>query len=104
MKLKLFAVAACLLMTQATAVFADDAAALFKSKCAMCHGATGAGDTPIGKSMGIKDLAAPEVQGKSDADLAKVISDGYKKMPAFKSSLSGAQVSDLVKFIRTLKK
>ena len=84
--------------------FADDSAALFKSKCAMCHGANGAGDTPVGKSMGIKDLASPDIQAKSDAVLAGLIANGINKMPAFKSQLSQAQIDGLAKFIHTLKK
>jgi cytochrome c len=55
---------------------AGDAATLFKSKCAMCHGATGTGDTPMGKKLGIKSLASAEVQKSTDADLTKVISSG----------------------------
>ena len=36
--------------------FAADGAAVFKAKCATCHGPDGAGQTSIGKSMKIKDL------------------------------------------------
>ncbi len=31
---------------------AQDAASLFKTKCAACHGADGKGDTPMGKENG----------------------------------------------------
>ncbi len=46
---------------------AADAAANYKAKCAMCHGADGKGDTPVGKKMGMHDFASPEVQKASDA-------------------------------------
>ena len=32
------------------------AAATYKAKCAMCHGADGKGDTPVGKKMGAHDF------------------------------------------------
>ena len=65
---------ACVAMTAfALTALADDTAALYKSKCAMCHGATGAGDTPMGKKLALKPLASPEVQKNSDAKLLEVI-------------------------------
>ena len=61
MKITTLVLISCLAL--AGSAFADDAAATFKAKCAMCHGATGAADTGMGKSMGIKDLGSAEVQG-----------------------------------------
>ena len=87
-----------------TARAADDAAAVYKTKCAMCHGATGAGDTPMGKKLALKDLGSAEVQKKSDADLTKVITDGSGKMPAFATKLTAAQIKELVKLVRDFAK
>ena len=87
--------------------FADagpDGAAIYKSKCALCHGPDGAGQTPTGKSMKVKDLRSAEVQNMTDADLNKVIADGKGKMPAYKSNLDQASIDALISFIRTLKK
>jgi cytochrome c6 len=81
---------------------ADDAAALYKSKCAACHGADGKGDTAAGKKLGAKDFHSPELAKLSDADLIKATREGKGKMPAFKS-LTDDQVQELVKYIRTLK-
>jgi len=82
-----------------------DGASIFKAKCAMCHGADGSGNTPMGKSMGLRDLGSAEVQSSSDTDLAAVISNGKGgKMPAYKGKLSDSDISDVVKYIRTLKK
>ena len=41
-----------------------DAAALFKAKCAMCHGPDGTANTTMGKNlgMGIKSYKSPDVQ------------------------------------------
>jgi cytochrome c6 len=83
---------------------ADDAAATFKSKCAMCHGQDATGKTPMGARLGIKDLTSAEVQKQSDAELAGVITKGRNKMPAYGEKLSGDQIAGLVKYIRTLAK
>ena len=77
---------------------------LYKSKCAMCHGANGAGDTPMGKSQKIRDLRSDEVQKQTDIELTKVISGGKGKMPPYGKQLSTAQTEALIAFIRTLKK
>jgi len=88
-----------------TLVFpADSGADVFKSKCASCHGASGAGDTAMGKSMKLRDLGSAEVQSQSDADLTNVIAKGKKPMPGYEGKLTNDQIQDLVKYIRTLKK
>jgi len=83
---------------------AQSGADVFKSKCAVCHGATGAGDTAMGKNMKLKDLGSADVQGMSDADLNGIITNGKDKMPKYDGKLSKDQINDLVKYIRTLKK
>lgn len=84
-----------------TAAADDAAAALYKSKCAMCHGATGAGDTPMGKKLAVKALGSPEVQKNSDDKLQQVIAKGSgKTMPAFGGKLSAEQIKQLVAVVR----
>jgi cytochrome c6 len=83
---------------------ADSGADLFKSKCAACHGATGAGDTAMGKNLKLRDLGAADVQAMSDSDLNGVITNGKGKMPKYDGKLTKEQIDDLVKYIRTLKK
>ncbi len=83
----------------AVPAFSQGAADLYKSKCAMCHGADGS------KSMmGAKPLSGADVQGMSDADLNAAITNGKGKMPAYKGKLTDAQITELVSYIRTLKK
>ena len=81
-----------------------DGAALYKAKCAMCHGADGAGKTPMGQKLNIRDLHSAEVQKQSDADLTHLIVKGKGKMPAFGKSLSEDQIKLLVAHIRELGK
>src|SRR5690349_3176492 len=87
---------------------AEDGAAVFGTKCAACHGKTGAADTSIAKSKGIKDLGSADVQKLTDADLTEMIANGgAKKTPGhnFKAKgLTDNQIKALVTFIRTLKK
>jgi cytochrome c6 len=88
-----------------TWTFAADASAdLYKSKCATCHGAEGKGDTAMGKSMKVKDLASDEVQKQSDSDVATIIEKGKKPMPGYEGKLTKDQIDGLVKFVRSLKK
>ena len=82
---------------------ADSAADIYKVKCAMCHGADGKGDTSTGKMMKIRDLGSADVQSQSDADLAKIITNGKGKMPKYEGKLTADQINDLVKYIRTFK-
>ena len=81
-----------------------DAAAVYKSKCAMCHGANGGGDTPTGKSMKVRDLRSEEIQKLKDEEIEKSIESGKGKMPGYKSKLSDAEIDALVQYIRELAK
>ena|SRR5271154_1030352 len=82
----------------------DASGALYKTKCAACHGADGKGETAVGKADKIRDLGSSEVQAQSDADLTTIITTGKGKMPAYGKSLKPDQVKDLIAYIRTLAK
>ena len=62
-------------------------AALFKTKCSVCHGADGKGATAVGKADKVQDLGSADVQQQSDAALSAIISNGKDKMPAYGKSL-----------------
>lgn len=85
-------------------LLADGAADYKGQHCAACHGASGAGDTVMGKNMKIPDFASAAVQMKSDAELAEIIAKGRGKMPSYHGKLSKEQIDGIVKWIRTLKK
>jgi cytochrome c6 len=94
------AVALALVLLANRPVLADNPGeATYKTKCAMCHGPDGKGETPTGKAMKVRDFASEDVQKQSDADLGDAISKGKGKMPAYKT-LSAEQVRDLVAYIR----
>jgi cytochrome c6 len=81
-----------------------DAAADYKAKCASCHAADGSGNSPTGKAMKVLDLGSPEVQKKTDEQLHNDIANGVGKMKGFKDKLKDPQITELVKFVRGLKK
>lgn len=83
---------------------AGDAAALYKSKCFACHGEKGAGDSAMGKKLGVRPLGSPAVQSQSDHTLFEIIEDGKGKMPKFEEKISEADIKLLVAHIRTFKK
>src|SRR5262249_25092298 len=87
--------------------FADagpDGAAIYKTNCAICHGADGNGQTPAGRPLKLKDLGSAEVQKLSNAEMQKIISEGKGSMPAFKDKFDQASIDAVIGFIRTLKK
>lgn len=94
---------ALLLAPVAIADAGPDGPAIYRSKCAMCHGADGKGQTPMGKNLHLKDLGSDEVQKMSNADMQKIIADGKNKMPAYKDKMDQASIDALIVFIRTLK-
>ena len=65
----------------------DTGAALFKAKCAACHGADGKGETAMGKASKLRDLGSADVQKQTDAELTTIIESGKNKMPAYGKSL-----------------
>ena len=105
---KLVTILAICIVVVAPSAFAggggSDGAAIYKAKCAMCHGPDGAGQTPMGKNMKLRDLRSAEVQKQTDAELTKWIADGKGKMPAYKGKLTPADIDALVGYIRSIKK
>jgi len=79
--------------------------ALYDKSCKTCHGAEGAPNPNIAKMMkvDIKDLSSSEVQGMSDADLKKTITEGKGKMKPVKS-VAGKDIDNVIAYVRSLKK
>ncbi|MFI5087306.1 MAG: c-type cytochrome [Terriglobales bacterium] len=83
---------------------ADTAAAVFTSKCVMCHGADGQGKTPMGTKFNIKNLTSPEVQKQSAAELTQTIAKGKNKMPAYDGKLTKDEIAQLAAYVKGLAK
>src|SRR5882724_7606581 len=86
----------CILMTTVSAARRGssdtpaDSESLFKTRCANCHGADGAGSR-VGKGLGAPDLRSAEVQEQSDADLAEAVRAGKGNMPPFADRLNASE-------------
>jgi mono/diheme cytochrome c family protein len=102
MKAMICTMALGMLLAAAIPAAADDAAALYKSKCQVCHGADGKG-TGAGQKMGARDFHSPEVAKQSDADMVKITKEGKGKMPKFEGKLTDDQIKGLITYIRSLK-
>ncbi len=90
----------------ALAADVKNGADVFNKSCKMCHGEGGA--TPnavLAKSWGVEIpvLGSAAIQGKSDADFRKAITEGKGKMPIAKNVTGGA-IDDVIAYLRTLKK
>ena len=79
--------------------WAEDGAALYKAKCAMCHGPDAAGKP----AMKAPSLISDEAKKKSDADLTKAVAETAKH-PAGVKGLSADDAKAIVAYIRTLQK
>ena len=75
------------------ALAAEDGAALYKAKCAMCHGPDGAGKT------------GPALKGQSAATVSGVLTTGGKKAPHAKAmaGLTPDQIKAVADYVATLK-
>lgn len=76
----------------------------FKSKCVLCHGADGTGSTPLGKQLQAANLHSPDVQKRTNAELHKIVHDGQTNMPPFADQLSDAEITQVIKYVRTFGK
>src|ERR1700722_15119157 len=95
----IFAIALAVVLLEPVSAHAqDDSGALYKSKCAVCHGADG-------KKAAGHDFTSADVQKESEADLVAVITNGKPpKMPEYGDKLKPGEIKGLVAYIRTLKK
>jgi cytochrome c6 len=81
--------------------FAQDGAALYKSKCAMCHGAAGTPSAGMA-SYGVKPVSDPAIKALTVDQIAAVVKNGKGKMKPV-AGLSDDQVKAVSAFFKTLK-
>ena len=75
------------------ALAAEDGAAIYKAKCAMCHGPDGAGKS------------GPALKGQAAAAVSGVLTNGGKKAPHAKAmaALTPDQIKAVSEYVATLK-
>ncbi len=86
--------------------------AVFRHYCQTCHGETGAGDgfNAYNLDPRPRDLSAPALQRKSDAELADAVRRGgagvglSPLMPPWAHTLSARQIDEVILYVRALPK
>ena len=90
--MKRFFTMAALFVLGTGILMAEDGAAVYKAKCAACHGAAGEGKS------------GPALKGKSEADVNNVLTNGGKKGPHAKAmNLTADQAKAVAGYVATLK-
>ncbi len=92
-------IAAALFVVMPNLSWAEDGAAIYKTKCAMCHGADAAGK-PAAK---IPSLVSDDVKKQSDDGIAKTVAETAKH-PAGVKGLPADDVKAIVTYLRSLQK
>ena len=79
------------------------ARANYTKNCEPCHGPNGEGG-PVkvdNKQIKVPSLKSDHAIKHTDDQIAKMITNGEEAMPAFKDKMSQAEISDMVKYVRT---
>lgn len=95
-------VLAAALLLAGSMCFAEDGAAIYKSKCAMCHGPTGTPSAGMAKALGIKPVSDPSMKALTDAQIEAAVKSGKGKMKPV-AGLNDAQVKAVAEYFKTLK-
>jgi cytochrome c6 len=101
-KFNLVTMAASLVsISMATPLLAQTSGAtIYKAKCQMCHLADGSGN----KGMKVPAFTAGASEASLIAATKNGLSTGTVKMPAYAGKLTDADISDVIAYIKTLKK
>lgn len=90
---------------------AADGEALWTKHCKACHGVDGAGQTPMGIKLKVKNYADPAVQAQMPDELVlKTIAEGRKSeagkvlMPSFAEKIPEEDRPAVLAYLRTLAK
>jgi mono/diheme cytochrome c family protein len=95
MKIRFAAAAVAISMLAFSQARAEDGAALFKTKCSMCHGDQGQGKPPM----------APKIAGTSKSVVDVLTKGGEPKAPHIKpmATVTPDQAAALATFVKSLK-
>jgi len=86
---------------------AVDGAGVFANNCVACHGPDGKAKNPAARKLGVKDLT---VSTLTDAQIEKQVNEGARNksgvqvMPAFKDTLSPAEIQAVIAAVKALRK
>jgi cytochrome c6 len=95
-------VLAAVVLLAGAVCFADDGAATYKAKCAMCHGPTGTPSAAMAKAMGIKPVSDPSMKSVTVDQITAAVKNGKGKMKPV-AGLTDAQIKAVAEYFKTLK-
>lgn len=80
--------------------------ALFKERCARCHGEDGRGQTVIGRMIDAPDFTDETWwdEDKNERRFVRSITEGRDAMPAFGKKLTRPEIRSLAAYIKTFRK
>ena len=80
--------------------------ALFKEKCARCHGEDGRGQTVIGRMVNAPDFTDENWwnEEKDERRFVRSITEGKGEMPAFGKKLTRPEIRALAAYVKTFRK
>jgi mono/diheme cytochrome c family protein len=80
--------------------------ALFKERCARCHGEDGRGQTVIGRMVDAPDFNDESWwdEEKSERRFVRSITEGKGEMPAFGKKLTRPEIKALAAYVKTFRK
>ena len=93
--------AAAVLLT-GSMCFAEDGAAIYKSKCVACHGPAGTPSAGMAKMMGIKPVSDPSMKTLTVSQIESTVKNGKGKMKPI-AGLTDPQVQAVAAYFKTLK-
>jgi mono/diheme cytochrome c family protein len=82
----------------------NSGAAVYKSKCLTCHGASGMADGNVGKVMHVKPISDPEVKKMSLQGMIEATRTGMGKMQGYKGILTDSEIRESVEYFRSFLK
>ncbi|HEX6880773.1 MAG TPA: cytochrome c [Terriglobales bacterium] len=82
----------------------DDTAKLYQTRCAVCHGADGHAETPMGKKQSIPSFASSKFQKTPNAAIEDcILTGGKEQKPSHAFSGKGITSEDAKKLATYLK-
>ncbi len=80
--------------------------ALFKERCARCHGEDGRGQTVIGRTVGAPNFTDENWwnEEKDERRFAHSITEGKGEMPAFGKKLTRPEIRALAAYVKNFRK
>jgi mono/diheme cytochrome c family protein len=94
---------ATVVLTPAPPAFAyQSAKSLYASKCAVCHGNDGSGNTAKGKELKVQPFTSAEFKKLPDAKALEILLKGKGKMEGYEKSLGKEKCEQLLAYCREL--